>query len=167
MLKIPQARLQQYMNHELQDIRLDLEGQRNQRSNCQHPLDHRKSKRVPASTSASLTMPKPLTVWITTHWKILIEMGIPDHLTCLLRNLYAGQEATIRTRHGTTDWFKIGKGVRQSCILSRVYLTYMQSTLSEMLDWMNHKLESRLPGEISITSDMQMTLPLWEKVKKN
>ena len=76
MLKIPQARLQQYMNHELQDIRLDLEGQRNQRSNCQHPLDHRKSKRVPASTSASLTMPKPLTVWITTHWKILQEMGI-------------------------------------------------------------------------------------------
>ena len=118
MLKIPQARLQQYMNHELQDIRLDLEGQRNQRSNCQHPLDHRKSKRVPASTSASLTMPKPLTVWITTHWKILIEMGIPDHLTCLLRNLYAGQEATVRTGYGTTYWFQIGKGVCQGCILS-------------------------------------------------
>ena len=60
----------------------------------------------------------PLTVWITTNWKILKEMGIPDHLTCLLRNLYAGQEATVKTRHGTTDWFQIGKGVRQSCILS-------------------------------------------------
>ena len=70
-------------------------------------------------------MPKPLTMWITTDcgkffffWKILKEMGIPDHLTCLLRNLYAGQEATVRTGHGTTDWFQIGKGIRQGCILS-------------------------------------------------
>ena len=63
-------------------------------------------------------MPKPLTVWITINWKILKEMGIPDHLTCLLRNLFAGQEATVRTGHGTTDWFQIGKGVRQGCILS-------------------------------------------------
>ena len=70
------------------------------------------------STSASLTMPKPLTVWITTNWKILKETGIPDHLTCLLRNLYAGQEAAVRTGHGTTDWFQIGKGVCQGCILS-------------------------------------------------
>ena len=61
-------------------------------------------------------------------WKILKEMGIPDHLTCLLRNLYAGQEATVRTGHGTTDWFQIGKGVCQGCILSPCYLTYMQST---------------------------------------
>ena len=65
-----------------------------------------------------LTTPKPLTLWITTNWKILQEMGIPDHLTFLLRNLYAGQEATGRTGHGTTDWFQIGKGVRQGCILS-------------------------------------------------
>ena len=70
------------------------------------------------STSALLTMLKPLTVWITTNWKILQEMGIPDHLTCLLRSLYAGQEATVRTSHGKTDWFQIGKGVRQGCILS-------------------------------------------------
>ena len=63
-------------------------------------------------------MPKPFTVWITTNWKILLEMGIPDHLTCLLRNLYSGQEATVRTRHGTTNWFQTGKGVRQGCILS-------------------------------------------------
>ena len=70
------------------------------------------------SISALLTMPKPLTVWITTNWKILTEMGIPDHLTCLLRNLCAGQGATVRTGHGTTDWFQIGKGVRQGCILS-------------------------------------------------
>ena len=70
------------------------------------------------SVSALLTMPKPLTVWITINWKILKEMGTPDHLTCLLRNLYAGQEATVRTGHGPTDWFQIGKGVCQGCILS-------------------------------------------------
>ena len=68
------------------------------------------------SISALLTMSKPLTMWITINWKILKEMGIPDHLTCLLRNLYAGQEATVRTGHGTTDWFQIGKGVRQGCV---------------------------------------------------
>ena len=65
-----------------------------------------------------LTTPKPSTVWIAINWKILKEMGIPGHLTCLLRNLYAGQEATVRTGRGTTDWFQIGKGVRQGCILS-------------------------------------------------
>ena len=70
------------------------------------------------SISALLTMPKPSTVWITINWKILKEIGIPDHLTRLLRNLYAGEEATVRTGHGTTDWFQIGKGVRQGCILS-------------------------------------------------
>ena len=70
------------------------------------------------SISALLTTLKPLTVWITINWEILQEMGITDHLTCLLRILYAGQEATVRTGHGTTDWFQIGKGVRQSCILS-------------------------------------------------
>ena len=70
------------------------------------------------STSALLTMPKPLTVWITTNWKILKEMGIPDHLTCLLRNLYSSQEARVRTGRGTKDWFQIGKGVHQGCTLS-------------------------------------------------
>ena len=79
------------------------------------------------SVSALLTMPKPLTVWITVNWKILKEMGMRGHLTCLLRNLYAGQEATVRTANGTTDWFQVGKGVCQGCILSPC-LTYMQST---------------------------------------
>ena len=96
-------------------------------------------------------------------WNILKEMGIPDNLTCLLRNLYAGQEATVRTGRGTTDWFQIRKGV----YCHPAYLTYMQSTSCEMLDWMKHKLESRLPGEILITSDMQMTPPLWHKAKRN
>ena len=88
-------------------------------------------------------------------------MGIPDHLTCLLRYLYAGQEATVRTDHRTMDWFKIGKGVHQ------VYITYVQSTSCEMLGWMKHKLESGLPGEISVSSDMQMIPPLWQKEKNN
>ena len=70
------------------------------------------------STSVLLTTPKPLTMWITINWKILKELGIPDHLTSLLRNLYAGQEATVRIGHGTTDWFQIGKGICQGCILS-------------------------------------------------
>ena len=100
-------------------------------------------------------------------WEILKEMEIPDHLTCLLRNLYAGQEATVRTGHGTTDWFQIGKGVGQAVYCHPAYLTSVQSMSREMLGWMKHKLESRLPGEISIISDMQMTSPLWQKVKKN
>ena len=98
-------------------------------------------------------------------------MGIPDHLTCLLRNLYADQEATVTTGHETTDWFQTGKGVHQGCILSPCLFTlhaeYIMHGLDEMLGWMKHKLESRLPGEISVTSDMQMTPPLWQKVKKN
>ena len=100
-------------------------------------------------------------------WKILQETGIADHLSCLLRNLYAGQEATVRTRPGTTEWFKIGKGVRQICICHPAYLTYMQSTYCEMLGWIKHKLESRLQGEISITSDMQMIPSLWQKAKRD
>ena len=99
--------------------------------------------------------------------KIPKEMGIPDHLICFLRNLYAGQEATVRTGHGTMDWFQIGKGVHQGCIFSPAYLTYIQGTSCKMLGWIKHKLGSRLLGEISITSDMQMTPPLWQKVKKN
>ena len=94
------------------------------------------------STSSLLTTPKPLTVWITTNCgKFFKEMGIPDHLTCLLRNLYAGQEATVRTGHGT-DWSP-----------------NRRSTSSKMLGRMKHKLESRLPEETAIASDMQMIPP--------
>ena len=87
------------------------------------------SSKKQESSPALLTMPKPLTVWITPNWKILKEMGIPDHLTCLLGNLCAGQEATVRTGHGTTDWYQIGKGVRQGCIflpcLFNLYAEYI------------------------------------------
>ena len=94
MLKILQARLQQYVNRELEDVQADF----------------RKS-RVTKDQIANIC-------WITINWKILKEMGIPDHLSCLLRNRYAGQEATVRTGHGTIDWFQIGKGLHQGCILS-------------------------------------------------
>ena len=86
-------------------------------------------------------------------------MGIPDHLTCLLRNLHAGQEATVRTGHGTVDWFQIGEGP--------AYLIYMQSISSKMSDWMKHKLKLRLLGELSMTSEMQMIPLLWKKAKRN
>ena len=93
--------------------------------------------------------------------------GIPDHLTCLLRNLYAGQEATVRTGHGTKDWFKLEKEYIKAIYCHPAYLIYMQSISCEMPGWMKHKLESRLPGETAITSDMQMTPPLWQRAKKN
>ena len=119
MLKIPQARLQQHVNHELPDVQAGFRKGRRTRdqiANICKIMEKESSRKT--SISALLTMPKPLTVWITINWKILKEMGIPDHLTCLLSNLYSGQEATVRTGHGTTDWFQIGKGVLQGCILS-------------------------------------------------
>ena len=119
------------------------------------------------SISALLTMPKPLTVWITINWKILEEMGIPDHLTCLLRNLYEGQEETVRIAHETTDWFQIRKGVCQGCILSPCLFNFYAEYIMRNAGLEEAQLESRLPGEISITSDKRMTPPLWQKVKRN
>ena len=104
---------------------------------------------------------------VRLKWKILKEMGIQDHMTCLLRNLYAGQEAIVRTGHGTTDWFRRGKGVRQGCILSPCLFNLYEEYIMRNADWKKHKLESRLPGEISIASDMQMIPSLWQKVKRN
>ena len=100
-------------------------------------------------------------------WRILKEMGIPDHLTCLLRNIYAGQEATVRTGHGTTDWFQIEKGVRQGCILSPCLFNLYAEYIMRNSGLEEAQADSRLPGEISVISDMQMTAPLWQKVKRN
>ena len=128
MLKILQARLQQYMNCELPDVQAGfIEKAREFQKNiyfcftdyAKDCVDHNKL------------------------WKILQEMGLPDHLTCLLRNLYAGQEATVRTGHGTTDWFQIGKGVFQGCILSPCLLHLYAETLWETQGWMKLKLELR------------------------
>ena len=100
-------------------------------------------------------------------WKILPETGIPDHLTCLPRNLYAGQEATVRTEPATDDWFQIGKGVHQGCILSPCLFNLYAAYIMRSAGLEEAQLELRLPGEISITSDTQMTPPLWQKVKNN
>ena len=99
-------------------------------------------------------MLKPLIVWITTNWNILNEMGIPDHITCLLRNLYADQEATVVTGHRIMDWLQIGKGVCQGCILSPFLFNLNAEYIMGNARLMNHKLVSRLPGEISITSNI-------------
>ena len=98
-------------------------------------------------------------------WEIPKEMEIPDHLTCLLRNLYADQEATVRTLHGTTDWYQTGKGVHQGCILSPCLFNLYAEYNMQNAGLGKAQLESRLLGEISITSDMQMTPPLCQKVK--
>ena len=98
-------------------------------------------------------------------WKILKEMRIPDHLTCLLRNLCTDQEATVRTGHGTTDWFQIGKGVHQGCIWSPCLYNFYYIMRNAGLE--EAQAGIKIAGEISITSDMQMTPPLWQEVKRN
>ena len=116
--------------------------------------------------SALLTMPKPLTVWITVNHRKFKEMGIWDHLTSLMRNLYTGQDPTVKTGHGT-DWFQIRKGVHQSCILSPCLFNLCAKYIMWNAKLDEHKLESWLLGEISATSDMQMIPPLWQKAKRN
>ena len=94
-------------------------------------------------------------------------MGIPDHLTCLLRNLYAGQEATVRTGHGTIDWYQIGKGVRQGYILSPCLFNFYAEYIMRNAGLDEAQVGIKIVGEISITSDMQMIPPLWQKAKRN
>ena len=169
MFKILQARLQQYMNCKIPDVQPGFRkggGTRDQIVNIRWIME---KARVPEKHLFLL-------YWLcqafdcVDHnklWKILKEMGIPDYLTCLLRNLYAGQEATVRTGHGKTDWFQRGKGVRQGCILSPCLFNFYAEYIMRNAGLEEAQLESRLPGEISITSDMQMTPPLWQKVTRN
>ena len=131
MLKILQARLQQYLNCELPDVQAGCRkgrGTRDQIANLYQIIE--KTREFQKNIYCFIDYDKAFDcVDHNKLWKILQEMGIPDHLTCLLINLYTFQEATVRTGHGTTDWFQIGKGVHQGCILSPCYLTYIQSTL--------------------------------------
>ena len=113
------------------------------------------------STSALLTMPTPLTMWITTNWIILKEMGIPDHLTCLLRHLYAGQEATVRTGHGTTDWFQIGKGVHQGCIFSPCLFNLQTENIMRKTGLEEAQAGIKIARRNINNLSMQMTPPLW------
>ena len=160
MLKILQSWLQQYMNHELPYIQAGFRkgrGTRDQIANICWSIEEAREfqKNI---YFCFIDYAKAFNcVDHNKLWKILQDMRIPEHLTCLLRNLYVGQEATARTGHGTTDWFQIGKGVRQGCILSLcLFILYTEYIMR------NTGLE-----EISITSYMQMTPPLWQKVKRN
>ena len=168
-LTILQARLQQYVNREPPDVQAGFRkgrGTRDQIANIFWIME--KSREFQKNIY--------LLYWLCQRpcgsqkpWKILQELGIPDHLTCLLRNLYAGQEATIWTGHGTTDWFQIGKGVRQGCILSpclfNLYAEYIMRNAGLEEAQAGFNIAER--NDISITSDMQMTPPLWQKLKKN
>ena len=120
MFKILQARLQQYVNCELPDVQAGFRkgrGTRDQIANICWII--KKAREFQKNIYfCFIDYAKAFDVWVTINWKILKKMGIPDHLSCLLRNLYAGQESTVRTGHGTTDWFQIGNGVCQGCILS-------------------------------------------------
>ena len=121
------------------------------------------------STSALLTMLKSWTVWITTNWKILKEMGIPEHLTCLLRNLYAGQDASVRTRHGTTDWFQMEKGVCQGCILSpclfNLYADYIIQNARLDETQSRIKIAERNINNLRYTDDTTLMAESEEKLK--
>ena len=164
ILKILQARLLLYVNHELPDVQAGFRKGRETRDQIANIRWIIETARKFQKNIYFCFIDCAKAFDCVDHnklWKILQEMGIPDHLTCLLRNLYVGQEATVRTGHGTTDWFQIGKGVHQGCVLPPCLF----NLYTEMLGWMKHKLESRLSGEISETSDVQMTPPLWQKMK--
>ena len=157
------------MNQEFQDAQAGFRkgrGTRVQIANIRWIIEKaREFQKI--STSVLLTTPKCVTVGITTNWKILKEMRVPDHLTSLLRYLCADQETTVKIRHGTTDWFQIGTGVCQGCILSSCFFNLYADYIMWNAGLDKIKLESRFLGEISITSDTQMTPPLWQKGKKN
>ena len=170
MFKILQASLQQCMNHELPDVQAGFRkgwGTRDQNANICWIIEKAREFQknfffyfIDYAKTFDCIDHKKL-------WEILKEMGIPNYLTCLLRNLYAGKEATVRTGHGITDWFQIGKEVRQGCILSPC----LCNLNAEYIMW-NARLDEaqagiKMPGEISITSDTQMIPPLWQKVKRN
>ena len=170
MLKILQARLQQYVNHELPNVKAGFRkgrGIRDQIANICWIIEKKKSSRK-TSISALLTMPKPLTVWITTNcgtffkrWAYQTTWPASWEICMQVRK----QQLELDMEQQTVT--KLGKEYVKAVYCHPAYLTYMQRTSLEMLGWKKHKLESRLPGEISITSDMQMTPPLWQKVKRN
>ena len=170
MLKILQASLRHYVNRELRDVHAGFwrgKGTRDEIANIHWVIE----KEIEFQKNIYFCFTDYTKVFdCVDHnklWNILKEMEIPDHLTCLLRNLNAGQETTVRTQHGIMDWFQIGKGVHQGCILSPCLFNFYAEYIMRNAGLEKYKLESRLPGEISITSDMQMTPPLWQKAKKN
>ena len=177
MLKILQVRLQQYMNWELLDVQAGcrkVRGTRDQISNIHWIIEKQENSslelvetRNRSSRNICFITLKPLTVWITTNCGKFLEMEIPDYFNCLLKNLYSGQEAKLEPDMEQRTGSKLENEYVMAVCCHLAYLTYMQSTSCKMPDWMKHKLESRLLGEITITSDIQMIPPLWQEVKRN
>ena len=163
------------MNRELPDVQAGFRkgsGTRDQIAKICWIIEKAREFQKKISMPALLTMPKPLTLWITINWKILKEMGIPDHLTCLSRDLYAGQEATVRTGHRTTDWFQIGKGVCQGCILPpclfNLYTEYIMQNAKLDETQTGIKIAGRNVNNLRwYAGGMPMILPLWQKVERN
>ena len=158
MLKILQAGLQQYVNHlKFQMFKLVLEKAEEPEIKLPTSIESSKKRESSRKTSTSAFLSTPKAFYCLDHiklWKILKEMGIPDHLTCLLRNLYAGQKATVITRHGKTDRFQIGKGVCQGCILSPCLFNLYAEYIMRNAGLEEAQAGIKIAGEISITSDM-------------
>ena len=168
MLKILQARLQQYMTHELPDVQAGFRkcrGTRDQIANICWIIKKAREFQINIYF-CFIDYAKPFDcVDYNKLWKILKEMGTPDHLTWLLRNLYAGQEKTVKTGHGTTDWFQTGKGVHQGCILSPCLFNLYAEYIMQNARLDEAQAGIKIARRNIITSDMQMTPPLWQKVK--
>ena len=170
MLKILQARLQQYVDCELPDVQVELtkgRGTRDQIANICWII--KKARQFQKNIYfCFIDYTKAFDhVGQNKLWKILNEMGILDHLTCLLRNMYTGQEATVRTGHGTTDWFQIGKEVHQGCMLSPCLFNLYAEYIMRNAGLDEAQAGIKIAGRNSITSTTQMTPPLWQKVKRN
>ena len=162
MFRILQARLQQFMNHELPDVQAGFRRSRGTRGQIANIRWIMEKAREFQKNIYFCFIDYAKAFDCLDHnklWKILKEKGIPDHLTCLLRSLYAGQEATVRTGHGTTDWFQIEKGVHWGCILSPCLFNFYAVYIMWNAGWMKYELEWRFLGEISVTSNIQMTPP--------
>ena len=170
MLKILQARFQQYMNHELPDVQAGFRKGKGTRDKIANLFWIIEKARVFQKNIYFYFIDYAKAFNCVDHnklWKIFQEMGISDHLTCLFRNLYAGQEETVRTEHGTTDWFQIRKGVHQGCTLSHCLFNLYAEYIMRNAGPDEAQVGIKISREISITSDMQITPPLWQKVKKN
>ena len=169
-LKILQVRLQQYVNRALPDVQAGFRkgrGTRDKIANICWIIET--AREFQKNTYFCFIVYAKAFDWVDQKklWKTLQEMGTPNHLTYLLRNLYADEEATLRTGHETTDWFQIGKGVRQGCTLSPCLFNLYAKYIMENVRLEEAQAGIKIAGKISITSDMQMTPLLWQKLKKN
>ena len=168
MFKLLQARFQQYVNHELPDVQAGFRKGRGTRDRIANIHWIIKKAREFHKNIYFCFIDYAKAFDCVDHkklWKILQEMGIPDHLTCLLRNLYAGQEGTVRTGHGTTDWFQIGKRACQGCILSSCLFNFYAEYIMRNAELEETQAGIKISGRISITSDMQMTPESEEELK--